>query len=67
MKWRQFSNEGDAQAYCNQQTASMNLPAGDVTTVWASPAALADGTYVVPAYLDNEAVPWDASWEIAQL
>lgn len=66
MHYRQFTTQAQAQTYCDQQTALMELPADGETQVWADPVLLADGSYVVPAYEDASAVVWDLSWEIAQ-
>ena len=68
MNWRQFTGAtalSDAQAYCDQQTALMKLPSSGVTTAWAVPMELMDGSYVVPAYEDSTAVPWNAAWTLA--
>jgi hypothetical protein len=62
--YQKFANLPDATAYVAQQTALMNLPVGGVTTQWAEPILLADGSYVVQAYQDANAVPWDAAWTL---
>lgn len=63
--WRHFTAQADAEIYCDQQTALMSLPPGGVTQRWAEPMRLTDGSYVVPAYQDNTAVPWDSGWVLA--
>jgi len=60
--YQHFADLTDAQAYCAAQTALMNLPNTGVTQVWAVPQILADGSYVVPAYQDATAIPWQTSW-----
>ena len=66
--WRQFIGTmalAGAQAYCNTLTKSCAFPADGVTKVWAAPAILADGSYVVPVppnYTDALAVPWGSNW-----
>lgn len=68
MTWRHFTGSTaliDAQAYCVQQTGLMQLPPDQVTTVWADPMPLKDGSYVVPAYQDDTATGWDVSWVLA--
>lgn len=65
--YQQFTSstaEADAQAYCNSQTTLMALPPGGVTTAWATPIELADGSYVVPEYQHTTGVPWDKSWQL---
>lgn len=62
LTYQHFTDIGAAQAYCDAQTALMNLPSSGVTQVWAVPQILADDSYVVPAYQDATAVPWQASW-----
>lgn len=62
LTWRHFADLASANAYCDAQTALLDLPPGGETQRWADPTALADGSYVVPAYRDATAVPWDASW-----
>ncbi len=62
MNYRRFTTLLDAQNYCDAQTALMRLPDGDVTTTWAVPQELGDGSFVVPAYQDATAVPWDPAW-----
>jgi len=56
--------EADAQTYCTAQTALMNLPPGGVTTAWAIPIALADGSYVVPEYVHTMGIEWQADWTL---
>lgn len=65
MKWRHFTGSTaltDAQTYCAEQTALMQLPPDQVTMAWADPMPLTDGTYVVPAYQDDTAVDWNSGW-----
>jgi hypothetical protein len=67
MNWRRFPTFDLAQEYCDQQTALMRLPDGDVTDRWAIPQELTDGSFVVPAYQDATAIAWDASWVLMPL
>jgi len=62
MNYKQFSSLIDAQSYCDAQTALMNLKPGYITTRWADPILLTDGTYVVPAYQDDTAISWQSTW-----
>jgi len=63
-RWQHFTALADAQAYCDAQTALMNLPAGGVTQVWATPILLSDGSYVVPEYVHTTGVEWQANWTL---
>lgn len=65
MNWRHFSGSTaleDAQFYCDEQTALMQLPPDQITTCWAEPMPLTDGSFVVPSYQDETAIDWDSSW-----
>lgn len=63
--WQRFTTQAAAQAYCDQQTALLGLPAGEITQVWAVPQALTDGTYVVLEYRHTVGAAWDAAWVFA--
>jgi hypothetical protein len=64
INYRHFANLADAEAYNASQFALMNVPPDSTTTSWADPILLADGSYVMPAYEDATAVPWDPSWVV---
>jgi hypothetical protein len=63
--FKRFTTLASAQEYCDAQTALMDLPEDGVTQAWAQPLPLVDGSFVVPAYQDDDAQDWCEDWIIS--
>jgi hypothetical protein len=63
--WMIFNTEPEAQAYCDEATATLPNNPGDVTLVWDTPRALADGRFVVSAFGEG-GQEWGDDWALPE-